>query len=486
MFRHTLLALVGLFAVVPVPSAAQALRPNVILIHADDLGINDLRCYGRQDHNTPNLDKLAAEGMRFTSAYCGQPICSPSRAALMTGKAPARLHLTTYLPGRPDTRAQKVLHPKIRMELPLEEVTLAEHLKKAGYATACLGKWHLGGKGFGPEHQGFDVVYAGRANTTPLATEGGKGEYELTEQAEKFVTAQRDKPFFLYLAHNNPHIPLAAKPELVEKNKGAFNPVYAAVIETLDDTVGRLLRLVAKLGLADRTIVIFTSDNGGVHIPELREDPPTHNTPFRAGKGFLYEGGLRVPLIVRWPDRIKPGAKTATPVVNTDILPTVLELLGLPAPKGIDGGSYARLLLGKGEPGSHDFFWHFPHYNNQGGRPGGAVRYGDWKLVEYYDTGKVELYNLAKDIGETTDVAAAHPQVVGVMKANLAAWRKQLGAQENTPNPAFDADLYRQLYIDTDVSRLKPAKTAAEMTPKLAAWRKGMDAVVPKKPKKKP
>src|SRR5262245_42038842 len=180
-------------------------RPNRILIHADDPGINDLGCYGRKDHRTPHLDRLAMEGMRFTSHYCAQPICSPSRAALLTGKHPARLHLTTYLPGRPDTRAQKVLHPKIRMQLPLEEKTLAEALKDAGYATACVGKWHLGGKGFTPDRQGFDVVFAGRANTRPSDTEGGKGEYELTAQAEKFLAANREKPFLLYLAHNSPH-----------------------------------------------------------------------------------------------------------------------------------------------------------------------------------------------------------------------------------------------------------------------------------------
>lgn len=461
----------------------KAKRPNIILINADDFGVNDLGCYGRKDHHTPNLDKLASEGMRFTSAYCAQPICSPSRAALMSGKTPARLHLTTFLPGRPDTPAQKVLHPQISMELPLEEETLAESLKKAGYATACIGKWHLGGKGFGPEQQGFEVVFGGRPNTTPSATEGGKGEYELTAQADKFITDHRDKPFFLYLPHNNPHIPLAAKPELVEKNRAAFNPVYAAVVETLDDSVGKLLARAQELGLRDKTIVVFTSDNGGLHVPEGREDAPTHNSPFRAGKGFLYEGGLRIPLVLRWPGQIKAGAVASTPVINTDLMPTLLELVSVAAPRGLDGLSYARLLTNKGEMPGRPFFWHFPHYNNQGGRPGGAVRDGEWKLIEYYDDGRTELYNLAEDVGESKDLAAQFPKRAADLKEMLAAWRRSVNAQENKPNPKFDAALYKKLYVEVDVSQLKPAATAAEMTKKLAPWRQEMNGVLPKKEK---
>jgi arylsulfatase A-like enzyme len=456
-------------------------RPNIIIVLADDLGINDLGCYGRKDQHTPNLDKLAAEGLRFTSFYCAQPICSPSRAALLTGKTPARLHLTTYLPGRPDTPAQKLLHPKIRQQLPLEEVTLAEVLKKAGYATACIGKWHLGGKSFGPAEQGFDEVFAGRANTPPSPDEGGKGEYELTARAEQFLATHQDQPFFLYLAHNNPHIPLAAKPELVAKNRGAFNPLYAAVVETLDDSVGRLLKRVDALGLRDRTIVVFASDNGGLHVPEGRDDPPTHNTPFRAGKGFLYEGGLRVPLIVRWPGRIKAGTVTATPVVNTDLMPTLLELVGREPPRDLDGVSVARLLGGAGDLPPRALFWHFPHYTNQGSRPAGAVRAGDWKLIEHYEDGRVELFNLAQDPGETTDLAAREPERTADLKGKLAAWRKSVGAQENTLNPNFDPALHKRLYVDTDVSQLKPAPTAAAITKELAAWRKGMDSVLPRR-----
>ncbi|MBC8113648.1 MAG: sulfatase-like hydrolase/transferase, partial [Candidatus Saccharimonas sp.] len=269
-------------------SPAAERLPNIVFVFADDLGINDLGCYGRRDQQTPHLDRLAAQGTRFTSAYCAQPICSPSRAAVMTGKAPARLHLTTFLPGRADCVSQKLLHPKIAMQLPLEEVTIAESLKAAGYATACVGKWHLGGQGFGPKEQGFDFVHVGKANTAPSSNEGGKGEYDLTAAAETFITDNQDRPFFLYLPHNNPHVPLAAKAELVEKYKDSFNPIYAAMIETLDVSVGRLMAKLDELKLSDRTIFVFSSDNGGLHVQELPHTPATHNTPYRAGKGYLY------------------------------------------------------------------------------------------------------------------------------------------------------------------------------------------------------
>ena len=286
----------------------------------------------------------------------------------------------------------------------------------------------------------------------------------------------------MYLAHNNPHIPLAAKPELIESNKGAFNPLYAAVIETLDDSVGRLLGKIDELGLREKTIFIFTSDNGGLHVPELRDDPPTHNTPFRAGKGFLYEGGLRIPLIARWPGRIKAGAVTAAPVINTDLMPTLLDLVGVGLPANLDGRSYARLLTGSGEPAQRTFLWHFPHYNNQGGRPSGAVREGNWKLLEFYDDGKVELYNLAQDVGEQQDLAAREPKRAAAMRERLTAWRKQIGAQENTPNSSFDPGQYKQIYQDIDISRLKPAGNAAETGKSAVAWRKAMDAAVAKIP----
>ncbi len=328
--------------------------PNIVFILTDDLGINDLACDGRSEHRTPNLDRLASDGTRFTSAYCAQPICSPSRAAILTGKCPARLHLTTFLPGRPDCPSQLLLHPVIRQQLPLEEMTLAEHLKAAGYATACIGKWHLGGAGFGPREQGFDFYQAGKAVTAPSDTEGGKGEYDLTAQAEKFLEANRNQPFLLYLAHDSPHIPYSARAAVVAANRAAFEPVYAAVIETLDAVVGQLLRRLDALGLAGNTIVIFTSDNGGLHVPELSHARITHNTPYRAGKGFLYEGGLRVPLIVRWPNHVPAGRIVDAPFVNTDWLPTLLDCAGLQVPDSVDGVSLVGLLTGQSDaPNGH-------------------------------------------------------------------------------------------------------------------------------------
>ena len=453
--------------------------PNIVFVFADDLGINDLSCYGRKDQQTPHLDKLAAQGTRFTSAYCAQPICSPSRAAVMTGKTPARLHLTTFLPGRPDCVSQKLLHPAIAMQLPLEELTIAESLKAAGYATACVGKWHLGGQGFGPQEQGFELVHVGKPNTPPSETEGGKGEYDLTAAAEKFITDNRDRPFFLYVPHNNPHVPIAAKPELVAKYKDSFNPIYAGMIETLDDSVGRLMSKLDELKLSDRTIVVFSSDNGGLHVQESPNTPATHNTPYRAGKGYVYEGGLRIPLIVRWPGIVKAGQVVDAPVINTDFVPTLLELVGVISDVAYDGASFAALLKGD-DARPRSFFWHFPHYTNQGGRPAGAVREGNWKLVEHYEDGRVELFDLSKDISEATDLASKEPQRAGDLRMKLAAWRKSVRAQENTSNPDFDPVWHKKLYVEIDTSHLPLQPTAVEMAKSFEVWRTGMNAVLPK------
>jgi len=465
---------------------APAGPPNILFILCDDLGINDLRCYGRQDHHTPNLDRLAQQGMRFTSAYCAQPICSPSRAAILTGKTPARLHLTTFLPGRADCPSQKLLHPRIEMQVPLAEKMLPRHFKEAGYACAAIGKWHVGGKGFGPQEHGFDMYHPGKANTTPSATEGGKGEYDLTAAAEKFIEANKDRPFLVYLAHNSPHIPYAAQRPRIEHNVRAFEPVYAGVIETLDDTVGRLLAKLDALQVAEKTIVVFTSDNGGLHVPEGPHPKVTHNSPYRAGKGFVYEGGLRIPLIVRWPGHVPAGKVADDPVVNTDWLPTLLELAGRPVPSGLDGVSFSGQLTG-GKAAPRKLYWHFPHYTNQGSRPSGAMRDGNWMLVEYYDEDKTELYDLSADVGEKQDLAASQPERVAAMRAALAAWRKQVEAQGNRPNPDFDPARYRALYLDVDVGRFEPAIADRAQWETVWNWRKGMNAALgtPQKPPRK-
>lgn len=457
-----------------------ATRPNIVLVFADDLGINDLGCYGRAEHRTPNLDRLATQGMRFTCAYTAQPICSPSRAAIMTGKCPARLNLTNYLTGRPDAPSQRVLQPQIEGQLPLEEVTLAELLKEAGYATGLFGKWHLGGRGFGPGAQGFDVVFEPPANTEPTRETGGKGEFLITAAAEKFIEEHHDRPFFCYVPHNNPHIPLAADPQRVEQNRNAFHPVYAAMVETLDEAVGRLMARVESLGLADRTIFIFTSDNGGLHVLEFPGTPATHNTPYRAGKGYLYEGGLLEPLIVRWPGVTAAGSTSGTPIVLTDLVPTLLAAAGIDAAQAVgplDGVDIGPLLRGEPLP-ARTLYWHFPNYTNQGGRPAGAVRDGDWKLVEQFEDGSLELYDLAHDVGEQRNLAAAEPARAQALLHKLQAWRASVGARMPVPNPEFDAALHRPLYVDQDPSRMVAEPMAAAMVSTSRKWRTAMNAAV--------
>jgi arylsulfatase A-like enzyme len=456
--------------------AAEKPPPNIVFILADDLGINDLTVYGRKEHRTPNLDRLAAEGLRFTTAYVASPICSPSRAAIMTGHAPARLQLTTFIPGRPDTPSQRMLHPPMRQQLPLEEQTLAERLRAVGYATAMIGKWHLGGAGFSPREQGFDVYHPGEATTKPSNVEGGKGEYDLTAAAEQFIDANRGRPFFLYLAHNNPHITFRwARPELIEANSKAFEPAYAATVQTLDDSIGRLLAHIDAARLRDRTIVIFTSDNGGLHMPEGPHPRVTHNTPFRAGKGYLYEGGLRVPLIVRGPG-LASRRVIDTPVINTDWLPTLLELAGMPTTDALDGVSQAALLrTGKPSPGVRTLYWHIPHYTNQGSRPAGAVREGRWKLVEHYDDERVELFDLEMDTTESKNVSAVDPARTAAMRRRLREWRTEVRAQENTPNPGVEMDLYRRIYLDFDSTRFDPLRADGAAWAAAAIWRQLMD-----------
>jgi arylsulfatase A-like enzyme len=449
-------------------AAPAADRPNVLLIVIDDLGWADLTCYGSKLHKTPNLDKLASGGVRFTQAYSACPVCSPTRAAIMTGKWPARLHLTDWLPGRGDQPAQKLARPKIRQELPLDEITLAEMFRAAGYVSASIGKWHLGGAGFGPREQGFDLNIAGDSGGSPpgffapflRANAKGKttgrqlvglenapdGSYLtdlLNDAAIKFIEEQKDKPFFLYLPHYTVHIPLQAKPELIAKYPpaGEFagrqnNPVYAAMIESLDDGIGQILAKLDELKLAENTIVVFTSDNGGLATLEGAKTPATSNAPLREGKGHLYEGGIRVPLIVRWPATIKPGLNDAL-ACSIDFLPTLADLCGLKLDHKVDGVSLAPVLKATGGLERDSLYWHYPHYSNQLGRPGGAIRAGDWKLIEFYDSGRRELFNLKTSANESQNLASKEPQRVAELAKRLDDWRKNVGAQMMTPNPAY-------------------------------------------------
>jgi arylsulfatase A-like enzyme len=444
-----------------IPTALAADKPlNVVFILADDLGWADLGCYGSKYHKTPNLDRLAASGARFTSAYAAAPICSPTRAAILTGKYPARLNLTDWLPGRPDRPDQKLLRPKIVTELPATEVTLASALKSAGYVTGSIGKWHLGGKGSLPTDRGFDVNIAGDQSGSPLsyfapfkAKDGRSipgletapdGEYltdRLTAEAEKFIEANKDKLFFLYLPHYTVHIPLKAKADLIAKYKQGApgeqgNPIYATMIESLDHSVGRVLKKLDDLKLAERTLVIFTSDNGGLCVLEGPNTPPTINTPLREGKGYLYEGGLRVPLIVKRPGVTKAGSVIDVPVQSIDFLPTLFEACGTKNEEKPDGISLVPLV--KGETLKREaIFWHYPHYSNQGGKPGGAVRAGDYKLIEFYENGRRELFDVKKDIGESHNLSAEKHEVVDSLANMLRAWRMEVGAKMPTPNPDY-------------------------------------------------
>jgi len=428
--------------------------PNIVLILADDLGWADLGCYGNTYHQTPNLDRLAAEGMRFTNAYAASSVCSPTRSSIHSGKYPARNDLTLWLNGRSPARA-KLLDAPHAKQLALEEVTIAEALKPAGYATGSIGKWHLGGEPYYPEHQGFDVNVAGTHNGSPA---GGyflpnqmnlpgakKGDYltdRLTDEALEFIESHRAGPFFLYQAFHSVHTPIQGKKELVElygrrmqPGQKNSNPTYAAMIHSLDENVGRIINKLDELELADRTAVFFFSDNGGYHRV-------TSNAPLRAGKGYSYEGGHREPLLVRLPGRIKAGSVCHQPVVSVDFYPTILELAGVRGdPKHnaeTDGLSLVPLLEGTGTPQREAIYWHYPHYSPQGGTPSGAIRAGDYKLIEFFEDGHLELYNLEEDLGEQQDLAERMPEKARELHEMLVAWRGRVDAKMPQPNPNAD------------------------------------------------
>jgi arylsulfatase A-like enzyme len=449
--------LLAAFAPAAVPALGGTVpKPNIVFILVDDLGWTDLGCQGSTFYQTPNIDRLAREGMRFTQAYSASSVCSPTRAALMTGKHPARLHLTDWIKGHPHPRARLKV-PDWTMHLPLHERTIAEALRDSGYATASIGKWHLGGPEFYPEHQGFDVNVGGcdkgqppsyfSPYGIPTLADGSQGEFlsdRLTDKALEFIARNRSRPFFLYLPHYAVHTPLMAKADVIAKYKAKadpanphHNPTYAALIESVDESVGRILRRLDELGLAEKTVVFLTSDNGGLLINNV-----TSNQPLRAGKGSPYEGGVRVPLIIKWPGVTKPGSLCDTPVITTDHYPTLLSIAGLkPARRQvIDGESIVPLLRQTGRWRRDTLYWHYPHYNiHPFSVPSSVIRQGPWKLIETFDPPGIQLYHLTDDIGETRDLASEQPAVAARLRRKLAAWRRDVGAQMMSPNPDFDS-----------------------------------------------
>lgn len=437
------------------PRAAAGERPpNILFILADDLGWADLGCYGNTYHESPNIDRLATQGMRFTDAYAACPVCSPTRASLLSGQYPARVGITDFITGhwRP---YEKLRVPINRTQhLPDEVITFAEKLHAAGYATGAYGKWHLGDNEMPPAKQGFDdsVVTSGWGhfgNRSAPDIGLGKDQYlteVLTDLGVEFIKANRDKPFCLYLSHFAVHIPLEARQELILKyaNKPdqtgpVCNPIYAAMIEHVDRSVGRLMDTLDELGLAENTVVVFYSDNGGLHQMYTGEGPiVTSNAPLRGEKGTVYEGGIREPLIIRWPGNIASGSECDTPVSSVDFYPTFLELAGAaPTPDyPLDGLSLMPLLRQKGDLAREAIYWHYPHYHHD--TPAGAVRKGPWKLIEYYEDGRMELYNLDDDISEAHNLASTHPGIASALQEDLAAWRKSVDAAMPEPNPDYD------------------------------------------------
>jgi arylsulfatase A-like enzyme len=446
--------------------------PNVIIVHVDDLGWADLGAYGSQYYETPNIDRLAAQGKRFTNAYAAAAICSPSRAAMMTGRYPARTGITDWIrasfqgdswkPG--DSIQDFVTFPSRSLEtprnqpfLPHEEITMAEQLKKADYVTAHIGKWHLGLADWAPETQGFDFNYGGcdfgqppsyfdpyeneRVQGIPTLPPRKPGEYLTDREADEaraFIDAHRERKFFLYYAPYAVHTPIQAKPEVEERyarkpRTNQDNPAYAAMIESVDDAVGRIVEALEEHHLADRTLILFTSDNGGL-------EPITDNAPLRDGKGSPFEGGIRVPLIAWWPGVIEPGTESEFPVLTIDYLPTVSEIAGVPVDHSVDGVSFNSILWNRGAPDREDLFWHFPHYRYNQVGPYSIVRSGSWKLIRYYDPepygiSRYALFNLAADLGEETDLSVNNSGKVEELEEKLDSWLESVGARVPRPSP---------------------------------------------------
>ncbi len=438
--------------------------PNFIFILVDDLGWADIKCnYPGSFYDTPNIDKLAQAGIRFSQAYSANPVCSPTRAAIMTGKHPNRVDITDWIPGD-DPKEKLLLGPQDRHELALEETTIAEKLKEKGYKNCFIGKWHLGNTGFFPEDQGFDINIGGHHKgsppggyyspyNNPKLADGPEGEYltdRLTNEGLQFINENKDDPFFLFLAYYTVHTPIQASVRhhhtyLAKRNELGIKEVshrkegdgwtkliqenseYASMVAAMDENVGRIVDVLSKTGLNRNTWLIFTSDNGGLSTL-YRQNAPTSNGHLRAGKGWCYEGGIRVPLIITGPGIVNPGRVVDKPAVSMDFYTTILNLAGVGHNEN-DGEDLMPLLTGKGSVNREELFWHFPHYHGSAWKPGSALRKGDWKLVLFYEDSRTELFNLAQDPGETTDVSAEHPEQTEDLKRILFERLSETGAK---------------------------------------------------------
>lgn len=420
--------------------------PNILLVVVDDWGATDLSCYGSNFYSTPNIDKLAGEGMRFTQAYSACTVCSPSRAAILTGQYPARLHLTDWIAGHRYPHA-KLLPPHWTQHLLTSTNTLAEGLRSRGYRSASIGKWHLGGPAFWPDKHGFDRNIGGTHQgqppsyfspySIPSLTDGPKGEYltdRLYTEATRFIEENRAQPFFVYLPHYAVHTPLQAPKPLVARYDSQTDPqgkpTYAAMVESVDAGLGRLLRRLKDLNLERNTIVVLTSDNGGLQRS-------TRNIGLREGKGTPYEGGTRVPLIVRWPGIVQPNTECDVPVIGIDLYPTLLRGAGVRT-AAADGLDLTPLLTKRGKFTRDALYWHYPHYHSEGATPHSTIREGNRKLIHFYEDDRVELYDLSADPTESTDIASKYPAEAARLRKRLEQWRASVNAQPPLPNPNYD------------------------------------------------
>ncbi|KAA5540689.1 sulfatase [Roseiconus nitratireducens] len=470
MFRFfVLLVLNGLLACV-----VHAERPNFLFLLVDDLGWADVGCNGSDFYETPHIDALARSGMRFTQGYAACPVCSPTRASIMTGRHPVRVDITDWIPGMDASRVKdrKFEHVEDRDNLALSEVTLAEQLRQAGYQTFFAGKWHLGDVGHLPTDQGFDFNRGGHDRGSPpggyyapfknpFLPDHEKGEYlteRLTEESVQFLdTRNTEQPFLLFLAYYNVHTPIQAYDKRIEhfrtKRDERFGdsptptiaersgqsrarqdfPDYASMVAAVDDSVGELLQTLERLGLSENTCVFFFSDNGGLCTKKTAG--PTSNLPLRSGKGWCYEGGVREPMIVRAPGVTQAGSTCEFPVVSMDFFPTMLDLAGLPlAPElHADGTSLVPLLKGQAQIEHEPIVWHYPHYHGSTWTPGAAIRDGNWKLIEFYEEGRAELYDLSQDVGESNDLSEQLPEQTAELRRKLKDWQQKMGAKMPQP-----------------------------------------------------